>query len=145
MRKYMHLISRISPFGRCIMACCMMVLLAYGSQAQKSTAVKQTKAPKWIDWTIEYKGELSGEEKLKLHRAIESYVKDQLVAQKKNELAKNLHLDFTESGNAIRVTCDGSQVATGSIVVGPPPPPPPIIPNDKLKTLNGKLISIRGK
>lgn len=121
------------------MACCIMALLACCGHAQKT----QGKGPKWIDWTIEYKGQLSKEEKTRIYSAIDSYVKDYLIAQKREDLTKNLRIRYAESGNTIRVSLDGSEVATGSIVVGPHPPPPPIIPNDKLKGINEKLLSAK--
>ena len=140
MKEYMHVPSWVNGLVRRLVAGCIVILLACNSYAQKQVQVNQAKEANWINWTIEYKGELSREEKAKLYSAIDSYVKDHLVAQKKMDKGKSLHLNYSESGNTIRVTLD--EVSMGSIVGGPHPPPPPIIPNDRLKAINAKLTGI---
>lgn len=142
MRKQSYFGSRLNRLVYGVMACCIVLMLVCSCHAQKRPA-GQDKGATWVDWKIEYKGEMSKDEKTKLYNGITSYVKEYLVAQKREDLAKDLRLNFTESGNTIRIIHDGSTVATGSIVKGPPPPPPPIIPTDRLKTLNPKVDIIK--
>lgn len=143
MKKHLHADAFLHKLTRCFLGGCLLVFLACGCHAQKQLPANQSRDATWIDWTIEYKGELSQDEKAKLYSAIDSYVKDQLVAQKKWDKGKDLHLKYTESGNSIRASLDGSEVSIGSIVGGPLPPPPPIIPNDKLKAINAKVTGVR--